>query len=59
MSSKLTIEWLENDETGPEDKIPLNSRLSAEDRLYPFAFVKMEEYFLEREETPLGREESQ
>ena len=44
MSAKLEVEWKLDEQA----EIPLNSRLSAEFELYPFAFVSAEEYFQER-----------
>ena len=45
MSAKLLIEWKLDFEPG---EIPINSKLSAEGELYPFAFVSSEEFCLER-----------
>lgn len=43
MSAKVEIEWHPSVET--REEIVINSRLSAEFELYPFAFVSCEEAF--------------
>lgn len=46
MSAKtVEIDW----KLEPGTEIPVNSQLSAECELYPFAFVSAEEFFQERE----------
>ena len=54
VETKIEIDW----ELNEPGEIPVNSKLSAECELYPFAFVSAEEYFTQREEASLGREEN-
>ena len=46
VETKIAVEWQESE----QGRIPVNSKLSAESELYPFAFVSAEEYFTQRED---------